>query len=80
MTVRDLIDMLECYDDDMEVVIGMVQAYGTDFAMEVDYDIAEHRIRAFYGNDYKAVVITEGDQCGAVDYDDEEDDWDEDED
>jgi hypothetical protein len=28
---------------------------------------------AFYGEDYKAVVITEGGQCGAVDYDDNED-------
>lgn len=80
MTVRDLINILEDYDDDMEVKIGMRQTYGTDFAMDVEYDIEERKIRAFYGNDYKAVVITEGRQCGAVVYDDDEDEYDEDED
>lgn len=78
MTVRDLIDILETYDGDMKVRIGMRQTYGSDFAMDVEYDIAEHKIRAFYGRDYKAVVITEGSQCGVVQYDDddEEDEWD----
>lgn len=73
MTVRDLIDILKTYDDDMEVMIGMKQTYGSDFAMDIEYDIGEHHIHAFYGEDYKAVVITEGSQCGVVDYDDEED-------
>lgn len=76
MTVRDLIDMLENFDDDMEVRIGMQQNYGTDFAMEVEYDIEEYSINSFYGSDYKAVVITEGGQCGSVDYDGNNDDWD----
>ena len=79
MTVRDLIDILETYDKDMEVIIGMQQTYGSDFAMEVEYDVAEHLIKAFYGNNYKAVVITEGSQCGVVDYDDEGDEYDDDE-
>jgi hypothetical protein len=74
MTVRDLIEILETYDDDTEVVIGMQQTYGTDFAMRIR-DVEEHNIMAFYGKDYKAVVITEGSQCGAVDYDEEHDDW-----
>ena len=79
MRVKDLIEMLETYDGDMQVRIGMRQNYGSDFAMDVEYDVAEHKIRAFYGNDYKAVVITEGSQCGVVDYDDEDDeeDWEE---
>lgn len=68
MTVRELIDRLECFDDDTEVVIGMKQKYGSDFAMNIDYDIDEYGIRTFYGNDYKAVVITEVDQIGVVDY------------
>ena len=76
MKVRDLIDILETYDDDMEVKIGMRQTYGTDFAMNIEYDIEERKISAFYGNDYKAVVITEGSQCGAVVYNDDDDDWD----
>ena len=83
MRVKDLIEILETYDENAKVIIGMRQTYGTDFAMEIEYDIAERKIRAFYGNDYKAVVITEGSQCGAIDYNDDDedfdDDWDDDE-
>ena len=78
MKVKDLIAYLEDFDGDAKVIIGMRQTYGTDFAMEVEYDIEERKIRAFYGNDYKAVVITEGRQCGAVAYDEDDDDDDED--
>ena len=76
MTVRDLIEMLEEFDEDMEVCIGMIQNYGSNFAMNICEDVAEYKIRAFYGADYKAVVITEGEQVGAVNYDgdDEEED------
>lgn len=72
MTVRQLIRELEIFDGDMEVRIGMRQKYGTDFAMRIE-DIEERNVRAFYGADYEAVVITEGEQCGAVEYDG--DDW-----
>jgi hypothetical protein len=68
MKVRELIEELECFDEDMEVRIGMIQTYGSNFAMDIDYDIAEHNISAFYGDDYKAIVITEGGQCGIVEY------------
>jgi hypothetical protein len=71
MKVRDLIDALEQFDEDMEVRIGMIQHYGSNFAMNVVEDVEEHTINAFYGKDYKAVVITEGNQVGTVDYDDE---------
>lgn len=74
MTVRDLIDTLKGFDDDMEVVIGMQQRYGCDFAMDIDGDIEERKVSSFYWDDYKAVVITEGCQCGTVDYRDEYDD------
>lgn len=74
MTVRELIDALECFDEDMEVRIGMRQTYGTDFAMEIS-DVEEHNVMGFYGEYYKAVVITEDSQCGAVDYDSDHDDW-----
>ena len=80
MTVRDLIEILETYDEDMEVCIGMIQNYGSNFAMDVVDDVAEHKIRTFYGDDFKAVVLTEGHQIGTVDYDDEYDDDEEDED
>lgn len=76
MTVRDLIEALEQFDEDMEVRIGMIQNYGSNFAMNIVDDVEEHTIRTFYGKDYKAVVITEGDQVGVVNYEDEEEeDW-----
>ena len=72
MTVRDLIEELEQFDEDMEIRIGMIQNYGSNFAMNIIDDIAEHTIKSFYGKDFKAVVLTEGNQIGTVDYDDEE--------
>ncbi len=78
MTVRDLIEELEQFDEDMEVRIGMIQNYGSNFAMNIIDNIAEHTIRAFYGSDFKAVILTEGNQIGTVDYDDEEENEDED--
>ena len=79
MTVRDLIDALEDFDEDMEVRIGMIQTYGSNFAMNICDEVEVHKINAWYGEDYKAVVLTEGSQIGTVDYDDEEDedDWEE---
>lgn len=72
MTVRELIEILEEFDEDMEVRIGMIQHYGSNFAMNIRDDIEEHNIRSYYGEDFKAVVLTEGSQVGVVDYDDEE--------
>ena len=72
MKVRDLIEELENFDEDMEVRIGMIQNYGSNFAMNIIDDIAEHTIKSYYGDDFKAVVITEGNQIGVVDYDDED--------
>ena len=73
MTVGELKELLEDFDDEMEVRIGIVQRYGTDFANDID-DVEEHRIRAFYGSDYKSVVLREGSQVGAVDWNDDEED------
>ena len=72
MTVRELIEMLEEFDEDMEVCIGMMQKYGSDFAMDICDDVEIHQIHSFYGDDYKAVVITEGSQMGVVNYDDKD--------
>ena len=68
MTVRELINILETYDDNMAVRIGMRQTYGSDFAMHIVGHIAEYNIESFRGMDYRAVVLTEGSQCGTVDY------------
>ena len=70
MTVRELIELLENFDGDMEVRIGIQQRYGSDFAMNICNDVEEYTINSFYGEDYKAVVLTEGRQCGSVNYND----------
>lgn len=70
MTVKELIERLECFDDNAEVVIGMKQTYGSNFAMNVCDDIGTYMIEGFWDDeeDYKAVVITEGRQIGVVEY------------
>ena len=68
MTVRDLIEKLEMFNGDMQVRIGMEQKYGSNFAMHIVSDVDELNIESFYGKDYRAVVLTEGGQCGTVDY------------
>ena len=73
MTVKDLITALENFDEDMPVRIGMIQNFGSNFAMNIIDDIEEHTISTFYGKDYKAVILTEGGQIGVVNYDDEDD-------
>ena len=76
MTVRDLIDILENFDDDMPVKIGMIQNYGSNFAMEIsENNIEEYEINSWDNGNYKAVVLTEGRQLGTVDYEGEEDNW-----
>lgn len=72
MTVRELKDQLETFDDDMKVVIGMQQIYGTNFAMEIENNLDEYNVAAFGGEDCRAVVITEGSQIGSVDYSEDE--------
>lgn len=67
MTVRDLINELENFDEDMEVRIGMIQNYGSNFAMNIS-EVDEYKVKAWYGEDFNAVVITEGSQIGVVDY------------
>ena len=74
MTVGELISILEDFDEDMEVRIGMIQNYGSNFAMNICNDVEEYKIKAWHGNDYNAVVITEGNQIGVVDYDNDYDD------
>ena len=70
MTVRELMDILSEFDEDLEVRIGMQQKYGSDFAMDISYDVGEYPINVFDDDDYSAVVLTEGSQIGTVNYSD----------
>lgn len=72
MTVKDLINELKNFEEDMPVRIGMIQNYGSNFAMNIIDDIEEHTINTFYGKNYKAVILTEGNQIGIVNYDNDE--------
>lgn len=71
MTVGKLIAVLEKFDENIPVRIGMIQNFGSNFAMNIIDDVEEHTIETFYGKDYKAVILTEGNQIGVVDYNDE---------
>ena len=56
----------------MEVVIGMQQTYGSNFAMEIENCIDEYNVTTFGDEDCRVVVITQGSQIGVVDYGEDE--------
>lgn len=62
MTVADLISELECYDEDMEVIIKGSNSMYVDSIRTT----MESEVRAFYGDDWSAVVICGDEQVGAV--------------
>ena len=68
MTVKELINWLSDFDEDKEVVIGMVQHFGSDFAMEIDGVSEEHINYWEDGEEETCIVITEGPQIGSVCY------------
>lgn len=80
MTVKELINWLEDFDEDAEVVIGMIQSRGMDFAMNIE-EISTETVDDWDNGKHKMVVITEGNQIGSVcyKYGDEYDEYDEDE-
>lgn len=64
MKVKDLISLLNDYDGEMQVVVkGDISQYGY---VDNILNIAERNIRAAFGNDFTAVVITADDQIGSV--------------
>lgn len=67
MTVKELIEMLQEYDEDMRVVIGMQQRYGSDWMMDIA-EVDELEVNPFYGDNENRVVITEGGQIGTISY------------
>lgn len=67
MTVGELIEQLEYFEEDTEVCIGMVQNYGTNFAMDLnDVDLLE--VNVWDDGEKEMVVLTEGRQMGSVHY------------
>lgn len=62
MTVRELINELEYYDDDMEVVMKPSNSMYVDGIVETE----TNELRSFYGDDREVVVLTSDGQEGAV--------------
>ena len=77
MTVKRLIRILEGYDEDTKVFIGIRQSFGSDFVYSINDFEDGLRVNMFYGHDVKnALCILEGDQIGVMcddeDFDDED--------
>lgn len=62
MTVRELIEELECFDEDMEVVMRPSNSMYVDGI----YGVITKELRAFYGEDRDVLVLTSDGQEGAV--------------
>lgn len=67
MTVGELKAVLEDYDEDLPVCIGMIQSYGSNFATELD-DMDEFTEDDLEYGEEKKVVLTQGSQIGIVEY------------
>ena len=67
MTVGELKNILEDYDEDLPVCIGMIQTYGSNFATELD-DVDEFAVDDWEYGKEKKVVLTQGSQIGIVGY------------
>ena len=62
MTVRELIEELECFDEDMEVVMQPSNSMYVDGINGASTE----ELRAFYGDNKEVLVITSSGQEGAV--------------
>lgn len=67
MTVGELKNILEDYDEDLPVCVGMIQTYGSNFATQLD-DIDELTVDDWEYGEEKKVVLTQGSQIGIVEY------------
>lgn len=65
MTVGELKQILKDYNEDLSVCIGMIQAYGSNFVMEIDTVNRQNVDDWEYGEEDK-LVLTEGSQIGTV--------------
>ena len=71
MTVRDLIDELENFDEDMEICLGMFQNYGSNFVMRIA-EVEEYGISNWDKENEHMVVLVEGRQFGTIKAEDDE--------
>lgn len=62
MTVRDLINELEHFNDDMEVVIKPSNSMYVDGISGTN----TRKLRSFYGEDREVLVVTSDGQVGAI--------------
>lgn len=62
MTVRELINELERFEDDVEVVTKSCNSFYVDNIGEVE----RQNINSFWGDDCEAVVLSAYDQIGSV--------------
>ena len=67
MTVGELKAVLEDYDEDLPICIGMIQTYGSNFATELD-DIDELTVDYWEYGEEMNIVLTQGSQIGIVEY------------
>lgn len=66
MTVGELKEILEEYEEEQEVYIGQYQNYGSDFTYDIE-SVEVNDMRSFHGNDKDNVVlIIEGTQSGTI--------------
>lgn len=63
MTTRELINILERYDDNTEVVTNGQNSGGY---VNTTYNVRVGTVRSMFGKDFQAVII-DGDQVGMVD-------------
>lgn len=63
MKVKDLIEMLQYEDGDMEVVF---KPSNSSYVEAFDYGVQRREVTSFYGNDTECLVIKSDGQVGAV--------------
>lgn len=63
MTVGELRNMLDGCDDNMTIVF---KPSNSMYGEHIENINESKGVAAFYGNDYKALVLTSGGQCGAI--------------
>lgn len=69
MTVRELMEILENYDEDAPVLIGMYQTYGSNFVMNICEVDEEDGVRMWDDDDVNpgdCVILIEGGQIGTL--------------